>query len=845
MRGAGVSRMPRVAAQRVLWSVVAAGLVACVGDGPPGKYGDPTVPSDPNALFVVVDSPRDFAQTSEPEVTVEGSARAGMEAPTITFYAGGAQSRVDVVDGRFSARVALAHGENDVRVVGATTSGQRAEVRRRIVYTGERPGVAWLTPVGDAAVGGANVVVRVRVTSGADRSIAQVDIDAGGLASRAGQEPGSAVYVATVPLSASPGEVTLRAVARDSAGAETVSTRVLRRDASPPVVTIGVPTGGQVFATGSIDVGGTASDDIGVTRVTLAVDEGEPEPATGTTTWSGRLSMDPGVHKITARAYDASGQLGTATVQIEVSRIVTLRPPSDSGDVTMSLDTAGLARLIPEADQRRLTMLYVDLAPLLASGLAAIKNPAAFGIDTSTWGAAERNMQRLLLMSPDNADLRGTGLEEVLTLAPNLGLPPARLLSDIGGVAVDAPFLVESEVSDAIIRNLIESHPNIDTDPADGKKKVRATLYDALRDFTTLGPKFGPAGGHPGFLVGSTFARALRANFKMTVTARSNLVQHDGVNPETGKAFLFVARNPANPEILDFDFLSEERFKVEGLADQPAVDMTFFMTESPQYFPATHNQTARPDGLFFKGSNGAWDISPWFLERVVLDGVYQSKRARFMETMYRKEYRYDVGAIRPAATIAWDKGWVSATTAGGLGNPPRPAYFWDHLLEAAQKRLHDQGVAEGQGRVQFALRGIPLGLTGAQLKEKLRPQMEAQKADLSRIILGDRSSYRANAAFYLAKGADNAEYLYFTAPGDVPGASPYPYATPGFFRDQALADKASSTSAGSSGDTVHEKVAASAPATYFMRGADRKTYRLELIDRTAAGLRVRVVPAGN
>jgi hypothetical protein len=666
-----------------------------------------------------------------------------------------------------------------------------------------------------------------------------VDLEAGASAVSARFTDG--LWRADVPLPSGGDPVVLRAVATDDAGAQTEITRSYAHDLEPPQIAISQPAAGEVFATSSLTVSGTAADDRGVAQVLLRVGSGDPEPAEGTTSWSGRVYLDPGTHTVTATAVDVSGQRTEASVTVTVSRIVTLRAPNDSGDLTLSLDAAGLNRLVPEDDQKRLTLLYVDLEPLMLSGLEAIKNPLAAGLDTSAWGPAERNMQRLLRMSPDSANLTGTSLEPVLTLAPNIGLPPARLLADIAGVAVDEPFLSAGDVARAMLRNLIGTHPNIDTDPADGKKKVRNSLYDALRDFTTLGPRFGPTGSHPGFLTGGTFARALKANFKMTITAQSNLTQHDGVNPEKGKGYLFVLRDPSRPSILEFDFLNPDHFQVEGIADEPRIDMTFFMGEQNGFLVAGTDRTARPDGIFYRGSSAAWGVPPWLLEHLVIDAVYVAKRDRFASDNYQHTYRYDVGALAPAATVVWDKGWITMTTAGGLGSPPPPTYYWDCILEAAQKRLHDEGVAEGAARVQFKLSGIPLGLTGAELTGKLRPQMEAQKADLSRILLGDRSSYTSAVAFYRARGADGAAYLYFTAPGDIPGAAPYPYASPGFFRDQALTQKASSTAAGTSGDSVHEKVRAEPGSTYFIRGSDGKRYQVDVLDLVGPDLRVRVV----
>lgn len=847
--------------------VAAALLAACAGaGGGPRNYGDPTVPTEPGALFLSVESPPDFAVVDDASLVISGAAKVGSDTPSVSVRQGDATVLLAASSQRYEGTVTLAFGDNLLRIAATSSDGKRSELVRHVTYRGSKPGLVWLQPASTGAVGGATVRASVAASPSEGRSITGVKFSSGG-AEVSATAVGSA-WSADVALPTSGTEVTLRAVATDSAGEATLTTRTFPRDANPPTVSIGAPHAGEIFATSSLEVSGTASDDLGVARVLVAVDAGDPETAIGTTAWTARLALEPGDHTIVATAVDTSGQRTSASVRVSVSRIVTLRPPSATGDITLGLDANGLDRLIPAEDQKRLTLLYVDLGPVLQEGLKFIKNPELHNLDTSGWGTAERNMQRLLLMSPDNADLRGTSLEAVLTLAPNLGLPPGRLLADIAGVVVDSPFLSESDVSSAIIRNLIETHPNIDTDPSDGKKKVRASLYDALRNFTTLGPKFGAcsgasgtaavptcAGRHPGFLVGGTFARALRNNFKMTVTASSNLTPHDGVNPEVGKAYLFVLSDPSMPQLLNFDFESPTRFKIEGLADAPTVDMTFFMGESPQYFAAAHNQTARPDGLFYKGANGAWALganpadsafAPWLIEHLVIDGIYQSKRARFADAGYVQTYRYDVGAIRPAATMTWEKGWISTVTAGGLGSPPQPAYFWDHLVEAAQKRLHDGNIGEGQARVQFALKNVPLGLSGPELKDRLRPQMEAQKADLSRIIVGDRSTYNSSATFYLALGTGTspAEYLFFTAPGDIPGASPYPYSKPGFFSDAGLTTKVSTTAAGSSGDTSHEKVPATAPATYYLRGVSGKAYKVELLERTVDGLRVRVVPVG-
>jgi hypothetical protein len=817
-------------------------LSGCAGSGKTGDYGDPTVPSDPNALVLTVDAPVDFTESSVANIQVTGSAHAGNRTPSIALSAG-STFNLPLSGNAFSGTASLAHGDNTLQIAAILPSGERSDVFRHVSYTGTPPGVVWIAPAGTNPVGGATAPVALRTTAASGRTISSVAIDAGGTAPNAALGD-DLLWHADVPLPSSGSTVTLHAVVTDSAGESTETSRTYVRDPQPPSITISTPTAGQVLETSTFDVTGTADDDMGLRRVEVRVGNADPEPATGTTQWTAHLFLDPGTQTITATAYDISGQKTESSVTVTVARVVTLRPPNTSGDLTLTVDRNGLMRLIPDDSQKTITLLYVDLAPVMTAGLDAIKDPVASGLDTSSWGPAEQNMQRLLNMSPDNANLSGTALEPVLTLAPNIGLPPARLLANIAGVNVTDPFLSSSDVTQAILRDVIYTHPAIEVDPADGQKKVRTSLYDALRDCTPLAPRFGPAGAHPGFLTGTTFARVLKNNFAMTITAKSNLAQHDGINPSVGKAYLFVADNPDQQSLITFDFLDPARFQVAGIADEPNIDMTFFMNEAPTFIPGGTVQMAGADGMFFQGNSPAWGLSPWLIEHLVIDAVYNSKRDRFATDNYLHTFSYAVGAINPAATVTWNKGWLTMSTAGGLGNPPAPAYFWDYLLEAGQKRLHDQGIPEGSAGVRFLLTRIPLGLTGDQLRDKLRPQMEAQKDDLARILLGDRSSYQSTATFYRVKGADNNDYLYFTAPGDVPGLSPYPYSAPGFFSDAALTQKASSTAAGGSGDSIHEKIAIAPGNTYYVRGADGVRYKIDLLDMTGSDLHVRVEAVG-
>src|SRR5438067_11874439 len=92
-------------------------------------------------------------------------------------------------------------------------------------------------------------------------------------------------------------------------------------DTAPPTVAISVPSSGST-ATGTVTVAGTASDNGTVSTVHVTVDGTSPQPATGTSSWSDLLNTaayPDGAHTITATATDAAGNIGKASVSVDVS----------------------------------------------------------------------------------------------------------------------------------------------------------------------------------------------------------------------------------------------------------------------------------------------------------------------------------------------------------------------------------------------------------------------------------------------------------------------------------------------------------------------------------------------
>ncbi len=124
------------------------------------------------------------------------------------------------------------------------------------------------------------------------------------------------------------GENRIDARSRDRAGnasqIRTVRVTFTPPDVSPPLVQIGSPTIDSVLtvASAAVTLGGSASDNVGVTQVSWSNNRGGSGAAGGTTTWSAvGIPLQVGLNVITITARDAAGNESTDTIN------VTFTPP--------------------------------------------------------------------------------------------------------------------------------------------------------------------------------------------------------------------------------------------------------------------------------------------------------------------------------------------------------------------------------------------------------------------------------------------------------------------------------------------------------------------------------------
>jgi len=90
-------------------------------------------------------------------------------------------------------------------------------------------------------------------------------------------------------------------------------------DTTPPVASINSPANGATLS-GSVNVGVSATDNVGVTKIELYIGgvlSGQSSSASATFTWN-TVNFQDGTYTLESRAYDAANNVGTSTISVTV-----------------------------------------------------------------------------------------------------------------------------------------------------------------------------------------------------------------------------------------------------------------------------------------------------------------------------------------------------------------------------------------------------------------------------------------------------------------------------------------------------------------------------------------------
>lgn len=535
-------------------------------------------------------------------------------------------------------------------------------------------------------------------------------------------------------------------------------------------------------------------------------------------------------------------------------------PNAAPAPLTLEMNKDEVTELFGErADE--ILLLELDSTPLLTSTLTTVRDACGLawqfddpdphhdcsltqlgqtfvGPDGTWQTSAEYAMVRLLTMTPANVDVSGTTSSGLAELADQLSwiLPDyGQILADVLGIGRTASVITTESLVASFRDNFVGSHP-----AASEGGKLGLTLADALSNLSTLADRYGPVDGHPGVLDPSfpVQGQVFGPDFKMVAVADSNLRLVEGVDADSGadgagKGYASVVVDHIGPgyaDELEFDFQDPDKFRVEGLVEDLAVDMRFKLGESSQYVPSCTESALCQDNVPGAPTSpqSVWSLEPWDFEYLVAYAAYLDYVALspFSVSYLLGSASIDVGQNGNAL------GWIEYFVFLDLGDPPEDQFVWETILEVAQVRLHDSGFATFPEGVElaFTIEDIQCGMSGPEAAEAVRPYLQEQASDISDFLLGDYREDNDAVDFYYRRAEDGQAYVYFTAADDRPEGAAYDYARPGFFEDAGLASKASATEITGVADTAHEKLALpTGESRYYFEDDTGARYRARFV----------------
>lgn len=589
------------------------------------------------------------------------------------------------------------------------------------------------------------------------------------------------------------------------------------------------------------------------------------------------------VEEVTLPAQPDAEELGNG----ESRRIELRYLRLDAEDFVQVLDLEAIKARFPEKILRETWLLDMDLRPLITNALKTLI--ATDEADVPQLATSAQNMWELLNMTPISTLLEGTSLAALVGVGEAVGINAGTILADLLALDPNASIITVDMTTDAVIEHVVGTHPRaklrlgpVDADHPDGLYPVTpgslpVSLWDVVTDFAEMPITFGPAKPdpsdpnapvHPGFIAGDFKFKATTPDFKMTVKVDLNALPYKGVDLTDGT---LANVNSTKSQIESaFDFTTDDWMQIEGLVPALVVEeMTMRIYENPDFVASG---TSRTPPL---GDSPVWQLPQWQFERLLAElAVVRAADIAPHCTVYTLPGKvdppysavqtcvgqgdwldgktgdpctpapgdelcaFDPDALVPASWTSIDIDEVFVLDEP----PPPPSYFWDILLEVAQVRLHDGGLAEGQGDISFTLKQVPVGTTVADLTAQIKANIQKNPAALAAIAeLLNENTEGAADFFYYVPGPETpaslqGDYLYFVTPADIENDTygnpvrPYAYAHPGFYADASLTTKLSAPTP-IDDDTTHEKLKVAAGDILFMEDDAGRLYRIEVGDK--------------
>ncbi|MEM7152023.1 MAG: acetyltransferase [Myxococcota bacterium] len=483
----------------------------------------------------------------------------------------------------------------------------------------------------------------------------------------------------------------------------------------------------------------------------------------------------------------------------------------------------------------------LDITPLMVNSLEQLRELPSEEVEQL--GVPAQNMRELLTMTPDTADLEGTSLENLIALSGSVGIPPARALANLLGVGVTDDFIPPEIVAEVMLRHVVGSHPNAqwrrglpDEEHPDGlypvaENSIPLTLADVVTNFEDMAERFGRYDNqetgifHPGFVSAARGLTVVADEFVMSTKVNANALPFKGTDL-TNVSVASINSIGAQIETAH-DYSDPDWMDIEGLVPEPRVEeLTFTVFENDAFISG--GTSREPAG---QGNSPAWDLPEYEFEHLIMQ---MGREVAAQIPAHCDSYELGTGTEAFVACVEED-GWVTMETFNDLGDPPPGQYLWDLILEIAQVRLHDGGLAEGEADVAMSLTDVDVGVDPELLISQTRENLEQNPEALREFASLITNSTVGDADFYYVR-ADDEDWLFFVGEDDIRlddeghPVRGYDYSNPGFFSDRGLSNKVSSTDLVDE-DTAHEKVRIAAGDVLFVEDDDGQLYEIRVAEK--------------
>ena len=260
-----------------------------------------SVRRDSASPVLTITAPTNNLVTNLTSVNVVGNVTAST---TVTLTIN--ENNVTLTNGIFTAPVTLVDGINIITIT-ATDAAENVTTETRIVRRDSASPVLTITaPTNNLVTNLTSVNVVGTVT---DSTTVTLTINGNNVTLTNGSF--------TVPVTLADGNNTITIIATDAAGNAITETRTVRRDATPPTLTVTAPTNNLVTNLASVNVAGTVTDS---TTVTLTINGNNVTLTNGSFTTP--VALVEGINTIAITATDAAGNMTNTSRDVTLDTII-------------------------------------------------------------------------------------------------------------------------------------------------------------------------------------------------------------------------------------------------------------------------------------------------------------------------------------------------------------------------------------------------------------------------------------------------------------------------------------------------------------------------------------------